>query len=316
MAFNVNGLSEYVKIHESEIALDIVSKAKTFEFLQSRGRVMYGLKTKEQIRLMSNEISLQDGSGCGWNPLGDTTLTAKTIEVYPIKDQSEVCFKSLYNTVFNAGLSLGQDPETETNDEVYKKVVSNKTDILAAANEKMLWQGDRGITASYGDGYQNINKVDGYLKKITTGGTSSYLYLGATASGATVVEQLQNIFKQIPVDISSHPSFVMGIGNDVANLYRIELSNKDKRAVDVNGFEVLFGTDARLETFPGLNGTKKVVYGNFDELVVATDGQGQEWDEAKISYSEETEKHKLGFRYALGTEIVYKKNIGVIELVY
>jgi|GEM_PF-2260619 len=314
MAFNVSGLSEYVKVNDREIALEIVSKAKTFDFLVNRGQVIFGLKTKEQIRLMSNSAYFQAGEDCGFNALGDTTLTGKTIEGKPIKDQSEVCFKTLYNTIFNAGIALGQDPESEVNDEVYRKAISNKTDVITAKVEKLMWQGNTGLTASYGPDYTNMNKIDGFLKKIATAGTSSIVLTGVT--GSNVVEQLLSTYNAIPIDIASHPNFVMWIGEDTKRLYRSQLSFLPNKVVnDVQGYEKLFATDALLLSTPGLNGMKKVVFGLSDDFVALTD-QGNEWTEAKIWYSEDTEKHKMSFRFMIGVEIVHLNQVGAQNISY
>lgn len=312
MAFDVSGLSEYVKVNDRKIGLKVVAGATTFDYLISKGQVIFSAKTKEQSGFMNQDPVFQDGNSCGWNPLGSTSLTAKTLEAKPIKVQSQFCAKDLYNTIFNVGISKGQYPDKEIHDEIWKTVIDNQTEIVNSRVEQLMWQGDTSATASTPN-YQYLNKADGYLKKITQAGTSSIQLVGVT--GSNVVEQLLSVYNAIPVEIAMHKDFVMFIGKDAHRLYRTQLSFlPNKVDNDTKGFEKLFATDATLIPTEGLNYKKYVVFGLITDFAAITDDGTTDVNGAEFKYDEGSQLYRLEFRFSIGVDALQVSQVGMYKL--
>ena len=69
MAFNVNGLSTYVKENEKALIKDIVLGLKYEGSTIDKLAKQLGVKSKERLHPMSIDPILQDGSNCGFTTL-------------------------------------------------------------------------------------------------------------------------------------------------------------------------------------------------------------------------------------------------------
>jgi hypothetical protein len=86
MALNLTGLPDYVNQNSKELITDAVLGAQTVKILQAAGAVQFGIKGEQAVNVLSTSVNLQDGSDCGRNPIGDTTIGQAIIKVKPLKD--------------------------------------------------------------------------------------------------------------------------------------------------------------------------------------------------------------------------------------
>lgn len=310
MAFDISGLQEYVARSSREIAMKTIAGAETAKMLIDAGAVQVGVKGSADILRMSNDVTIQSASTCGRTPLGNTVLSTKKITVAPLKEEQDICPKSLYSTQFAYVLSKGQNPQSETfNSEFADKLMNDRAALIASKNEVMLWKGDTGLTA--GTDYLNKNKIDGIVKQITTGGTSSYWFVTGV-TGSTTVEKLQSFYSKCSVDIRTKEDFRIFIGQDLYDSYLIDLAGKNIfKPVDD---KTLFGTTAKIQVVSGLNGTNEIVGGRVSGLHLGIDGEGDS-DFTELVYSVETKKWYQDFHYALGVSVIFPSEWAYFKLV-
>ncbi|MFL5810203.1 MAG: hypothetical protein ACJ749_11825 [Flavisolibacter sp.] len=300
MSFDVTALSTYVQNNSKPIATKAVAGSKTAKLLIDNKQVQVGVKGSANILKMDADVTFQDGSTCGRSALGATTLSDKQITVKPIKDVQDFCPKSLYNTYFATMIAQGQNPENESMDAAFAaSIMEYRAAKVANAVEVILWQGD---TASSN---ANLNKFNGLLKQISTASDK----IALTETGADIIAKLQNIYTQMPVAVRKAQDFRIFIGEDMYDSYLIALAGKNifKPTDDVT----LFGTAAKLEVVPGLNGTNKIVAGKISDLQLGLDGT-DDADRAVLKYSMETEKWYMDFHFAVGVAAVYTSQIGYV----
>ncbi|MES2265591.1 MAG: hypothetical protein V4520_02445 [Bacteroidota bacterium] len=297
MAFNISTLPNYVDQTSKTLLVDTVFGSQTADVLKgAESSVTLGVKGTVALQLMSTDIALQTNTGCGRNPVGDTTFAQAYISVVPLKDEQNFCPKPLENKWTVQYLTKGQ---TYTEALFANEIMAARAAKIAEANEQLMWKGDT-VAQS---GNTALNKFDGFIKQLATGSISL-----SGATGATVVEKLQNAFIGMPTKVTAQSDVVMFIGTDVFNEYNVALANKNifKSTDD----KILFGTTIKLVPVDGLNGTRKVYVGRLRSFQMATDLMGEE-DKATMNYSIETQNIYMDFHWALGVKAIYVSEVGV-----
>lgn len=289
MALNLTGLPEYVNQNSLEFVKEAVLGSQTIQLLKKSGSIQYGVKGKQAIQLLSVEVHLQDGSICGRNPIGNTTISQSIIEVVPIKDHQNICPKEYNNHWMNQYMDKGQ---AYTSLLFADDIMNAKAAKIAETNEIAIWQGDTSATGS-----TNYNRFDGFVKQIKGSPLSGTTNVSSSATGSTIVEKLQGLFISAPKTTSTSSDARVWIGTDKYQEYVLALSNKNiyKPTDD----KTLFGTTIKLEPVDGLIGTGFALVAKPQHLVFGTDMLGEE-DKAELVYSIETQNLYLDYQYAMG----------------
>jgi hypothetical protein len=298
MAFDVSALSAYVQNNSREIAMKAIANSQTAKLLLANKAVQAGVKGKAAILAMDQDVVLQSGANCGRTPSGTITLSNKTIEAIPLASYVDICPKSLWNNYFNQFLAEGQSPKEEFSPEFAGKIMDERASLIAFENEKLIWRGNTSLTGS-----TNLAKMDGFVKQIT--GTT------ISATGSTIVEKLQTVWKNTPAEQREKEDWRIFISEDNYADYLIALANKNiyKPTDD----KVVFGTTAKFEVVAGLNGVGKVYATRITNLRMAVDGT-DDADKASFEFSNETKKYYVDFAYALGVAVVIDSEVGVASI--
>lgn len=296
MGFDKTGLSTYVANNSKEIALKAVTKAKTASLFIANGAVQFGVKGSEKMLAMDADVVLQDGSSCSRTASGSIKLSDKDLVVKPIKDVQDLCTKDLYNTYFAFNLTEGQAPQEEFTAEFANHIMDLRAVKIAGENEKLLWQGDTALT-----GTTNMKRIDGIIKQVGTG-------YSITATGTTIINKLQSAVLTSNINVRSAEDFRVFVGEDVFAEYLVALANANiyKPTDDMT----IFGTTAKMEVVPGLNGIRKIYAARIKNFRLGLDGQGDS-ESAEMRYSIETTKWYQDFAYALGVGVYDTTEVGV-----
>ena len=143
MAINVNSLNAYV----DEKRLPLISKtllgAKTAGLLT----LVADVKQKTALNLLNTDIVFGDGSTCGWNDAGTSTLSQRFIDPKFLKINQSFCYKALLNKWTSYDVSLAAGKEKLPFEESF---INSVVDGVNVAIEKMIWQGKK--TESNQDG--------------------------------------------------------------------------------------------------------------------------------------------------------------------
>lgn len=159
MAFNLTALADYTKTNADRILTGLVSDSPTAELIAREGTLQTGIKTAEEINILTTDAVLQDGTGCGFNPLGTTDISNRKITVGAIKVNEAFCLNDLEKKSTQLMMQKGSMPE-EMPGPIEEAYVEQKISKIEEKMEKAIWQGD---TTS---GNSDLNKFDGFIKII------------------------------------------------------------------------------------------------------------------------------------------------------
>lgn len=298
MAFDISSLSAYAENNGKQIATAAVGGAATVKMLIENKSAQFGVKGSDYIRKMSNTVNLVSAGSCGArNALGTTTLSAKKITVVPIKDENNLCEKTLWNTLYADCAAKGNAPDAGFTPEFAQTIMDDRAKIFSNYVETLVWNGDSAATGS-----TYLALIDGIIKQVGSG-------LAITATGSTLVEKMQTVFLSMPVAERTQDDFRIFIGEDKYAEYLVAVANKNLfNAADPNA---VYGTTAKFQVVPGLNSVGKVYATRISNLQAGFDG---EEDKATFLYSVETSQFYQDIHSSIGVAVIDTTKVGVATI--
>lgn len=295
MAINVSALGTYVDEQRLPLLRNAVIGARSaYHF-----NLQTGIKGATALNLLGTNVEFGDGSACGWNEAGTSTLSQRILTPGAIKINMSFCDKQLLKTWANYEVRVAAGQKTLPFEEDFMKGVGED---VAAKLEKAIWQGD---TASSD---KNLNKFDGVIK-VLSGATlaSSITY----ASGDTKSKIVNEVYAAIPSAAYSKGEVVMYVGEDFYRAYVQELIANGNLVItntlnDVAMPESILipATNVRIIGVGGLNGTDKVYASYRDNFVYGVDLTGDE-EKYDFWYSQDNREHRLAIEFVAGTQVAY-----------
>jgi hypothetical protein len=258
-----------------------------------------GVKGATALNLLGTNVEFGDGSACGWNEAGTSTLSQRILTPGAIKINMSFCDKQLLKTWANYEVRVAAGQKTLPFEEDFMKGVGED---VAAKLEKAIWQGD---TASSD---KNLNKFDGVIK-VLSGATlaSSITY----ASGDTKSQIVNEVYAAIPSAAYSKGEVVMYVGEDFYRAYVQELVANGNLVITAGLNDVAMpesilipATNVRIIGVGGLNGTDKVYASYKDNFVYGVDLTGDE-EKYDFWYSQDNREHRLAIEFVAGTQVAY-----------
>ena len=294
MSYDVTALPNYAKKNMTDLIKKAVLGAKTVTFFP----IQAGIKKTENVLAMDTDVVFQ-ANACGRNANGSTVFTERSITVGAVKIEEDLCTIDLVDKSVAYVTKAGSYSDDVPFEQQYAEL---KSEMIAAANEKALWQGD---TTS---GDANLNKYDGFIKNIDAesgvinGNTSNETSI--TASNAKLIAD--NIYKAFPMALKGREK-IIACGYDFLddyiqniqdlNLYNYSLDNDESGNVKLVG---KMGTT--LVAFHGLDGTNRLFGGQKENFVVGTDLAG-EFEQYKMMYNEFEDITMFTCKFKLGTAV-------------
>lgn len=110
MAFNVEGLSQYVSENKDIILKDIVFGNAYGDTIPLMAKQL-GVKTSEKIHPTTIDATLQDVNGCGFEAQGGLTFSERTIETHQKKVNLEFCLEDLKGKFAEYTLRIGANQD-------------------------------------------------------------------------------------------------------------------------------------------------------------------------------------------------------------
>lgn len=271
--FLVSSLPAYVQENRDLIIANfaLTGDSRRYFALQT------GVKGSMHLNYLDANITLQDGSVCGFEPLDELTLSASTLTVAPIKVQGEICPQTLLGKWGEYLVRLNaREIKRELPFEGY--IVEAITAEIKKKIEHLIWQGVTGD----GDPIDGIVELSNTLVPKDNTITIDCCAEGCTPEDAfpNLLGVLQNAFiliddvtasKGIDFFLPSvkYRAFVMQLAQ--ANLYHYSGAN-DEYPDTV----ILPGSNARVINTPGLDGMN-VIYATFRRnFVYGTDMEGDD----------------------------------------
>jgi len=226
----------------------------------TRGRIglQTGIKKDAYLNYLSLAPTFQDGSGCGFNPLDEITLSQKEIETAAIKVDGQICPETLLGKYAEYLVRINAK-ENELPFEQY--IIDTLIGQIKKGIETLIWQGDTG----------NSDPIDGFLEQFSNDGNVVPVTLTGVTDAYTAVKAAYFAMTEEALErggvIFVDPAIFRALLNDlvVLNYFHYDFGNANLEEL------VLPGTDVRVIKTFGLANTKAIVATFADNLVYGCD---------------------------------------------
>lgn len=319
MAIAVSSLNNYTKDNLDKLIAKSLFGQKFQDHIKSRGgNIQSGIKTAERIHLLDTDVYLDSDSGCGFTASGDSTITARTITVGATKVQKSFCPKTLRAKVTQLKLKAGSLAENGDDSLINEMFAENIADYVSQITEKALFQGD------LASGDPNLNKWDGLLTIATTGTTvaaNNTTYFGTAATSFTtsnIRTAVMAVIKAFPIGVKDKTDRVVAIGTDLFEMYvqsYVDANLFHFKPEDIEAGELTIpGSAVKLVSYPGLNGTNKIIGFRWSNIYLGTDLENEEEKYEFWIDGSDNETVKMRMAFKLGIQVAYPGEIVRFDL--
>lgn len=281
-------LSVYVDENKLDLIRKSVLGAKTINYLNIQTDVV----GKTKINLLDTTVQFGDGSACGWNEAGTSTITQREINPAPIKVNMSFCDKAMQKYFMNHQITVAAGRSTLPFEEDF---IAGVIEGVGKKLEDAIWNG---VT---------INQVayDGFVQIVTKQATT----------GSTVYDSVKNLYNGIPS--ASLMDTVIFIGIDGFRSLAGELTAKNLYHYDPKvdeAFEmVLPGTTTRVVGVPGLDGSNKAYAINTKHAFYGTDMQNDN-ETFDFWYSKDNQEFRLAINFVEGVQVAFPDENSYVTL--
>ena len=279
MALNLEGLTAYVDERKLPLIGEAVLKSKTISMVN----VQTGVKYKAAINSVFVDPTLQDGSVCGFTDSGTNELTQRIITAPAIKVNMTFCHKDFLKYWTNYETRIAATEEKMPFEEFF---INKVIESVKAKNEVRIWQdAENGLIAALADGA-----------------------VEATAD-ASAFTAIKNVYMAIPEEVLDKAAIF--VGADTYRKFIQEMVEKNLYHYSADGVdqEIYFpGTNNKVVAVNGLNGTKKIVAADPENLFVGVD-MVDDAEKFDFWYSKDNDEFRLNIQYNLGAQIAFPDQV-------
>lgn len=286
----VTSLPAYVEEKKIGLIRNAVIGAKSASLFN----LQTGIKGATAINLLNTNVVFGDGSDCGWDDAGTSTLSQRILTPGYPKVNMSFCDKVLLKTYANYLVKIAAGQKTMPFEEDF---IAGVIENVKAKLETMIWTG----SVSGGDAFDGIETV------IT--GTS---FVPVTyQSGASVTSIVNATYAAIPSAAFNKGQVVMFMGSDMYRTYIQELIANGNLVITTGLNDVAMpdsilipGTNVRVYGVAGLDGTGDVYASYQDNFIYGTDLQGDE-EKFDFWYSQDNREFRLAIEMAIGVQVAF-----------
>jgi len=310
MAFNVTGLTDYIRENEKDIISSSIFSAKSISMV----KVQVGIKSSEDIEIMDSSADFQVDNGCAYTTSGTTTFSRRNLAVSKIMIAETLCPEDLEAKFLQR---LVQPGSTHDQLPLEKEITDRKIALIAKQLEVAVWQGDTNA------GNTNRKQFDGWIKIIDAAGTATSATAQVSISSSTVRGIFEDIYSKIPSAILGADDLVVFCGYDtfrtlMTKLTADNLYNYTTDSAAAN-FEMMYpGTNMKIVGVPGLNADNdagaaatyknRIVAARTSNLYFGTDLLN-EYEKYDVWFSQDDQNIKTLFRFKAGCQIAFPSEI-------
>ena len=305
----VNNLPQYVEEHRLPILRNaVIGNRSAKEF-----NLQTGVKGATALNLLVTDVTFGDGSACGWNEAGTSTLSQRILTPGAIKVNMSFCDKTLLKTWANYDVRVAAGQKTLPFEEDF---INGVVDSVKAKLEKAMWMGD----ASTRNTNPDTNKFDGIVK-IMSNETAAGTY--TIQANDTVTAIVNGVYALIPSAAYEKGEVVMYMGYDNYRKWIQELIANGNLVLNAGNGAVLDGvamptsmlipgTNVRVIPVAGLDGSAnyKVFASYRDNFVFGTDMTGDE-EKAEMWYSKDNREFRLAIEFTAGVQVAFPNMVAV-----
>ena len=300
---DVSKLKSYTEEHRLPLLRNAVIGSKTAKLFN----LQTGVRGATALNLLDTTIQFGDGSACGWNEAGKTSLSQRVITPGYPKVNMSLCDKQLLKYWTNYEVRVGAGQKTLPFEEDFMNGI---VEGVAAALEKAIWQGDTG------SGDTNLNKFDGIVKiasNATVAATTAY-------NASSISTTLNAMYNALPSAAFSKGEVVAYISEADYRKYIQELIANGNLVI-TNGVNdvampesvLIPGTNVRVYGVAGLDGVQKAYMSYKDNFVFGTDLEGDE-EKFDLWYSQDNREFRVAIEFVAGTQVAFPDMLVVAQV--
>lgn len=281
MALNFTNLTAYVDERKLPLIGEAVLKGKTISMVN----VQTGVKYKAAINSVFVDPTLQDGSVCGFTDSGTNELSQRIITAPAIKVNMSFCHKDFLKYWTNYETRIAATEEKMPFEEFF---INKVIESVKAKNEERIWQ----------------DSTNGLIAFLTDGAAE-------VTTDASAFTAIKNVYMEIPEEVLDKA--VIFVGADTYRKFIQEMVEKNLYHYSADGVdqEIYFpGTNNKVVAVNGLNGTKKIVAADPENLFVGVD-MVDDAEKFDFWYSKDNDEFRLNIQYNLGAQIAFPHQVVV-----
>lgn len=291
-SYNVNALPNYVDQNRPDLIAKAVIGAKSATLFT----LLTGVKGPTALNLIGSEVVFGDGSTCGWNEAGTTTLSQAVLTPRALKVNMSICDKNLLSKWANYLVRV-QANKTDRDLPFEQEFMDSVLKDVKAQIEKMIYQGDStSATAVEFDGLLKILGAGSPIAVTGTGTAYNFVKQMAAAMPASILDRDDLV---ILVSMPMYNEFIQDLVS--ANLYHYNPSNGENEYM-------LPGTSIRVIGVNGLNGTTNAIAGSLSNMFYGINME--DGDEIfDLWYSKDNREFRLAIEFVAGVQVAFDNEI-------
>ena len=298
-SYNVSALPDYVDQMRPELIAKSVIGAKSAGLFN----LQTGIKGPTALNLISSDIVFGDGSTCGFDDEGATSLSQAVLTPRALKINMSICDKTLLNKWANYLVKVQAnklDSDLPFEEYFINDVIKN----VKAGIETMIYQGDSTNASAV--------EFDGLLTILTAAGSQAIT--SSSAQGTSAYNFIKAVVAKMPASILDKDDLVVLVSMPVymeyiqdlvtANLYHYNPGNGENEYM-------LPGTNIRVIGVNGLNNTATYDYaiaGSLSNMFYGTNLE--DGDEIfDLWYSKDNREFRLAIEFVAGVQVAFEDEI-------
>lgn len=298
--YDLSSLTQYTEEQVLPLVTRSVYAARTAQLV----RVQTGIKYKEVINIMDNQLVIQTGSTCGFNPTGDTIFSQREIEVASLKVDQSWCVQELESYWMSTQLT----PGSLYNGIPFEQAFSEfQADLIGERNETFLWQASTGAGDPYNGFIAIIDGAGSAINGNTSGETS--------ITAANVITIFDNMIAALPAALDTKEDLAFFCGWDVFkkliqalrtanNFFYDGVSENPYKTGDLT----YPGYGITVHAVHGLDNQNRIFLARKGNLVIGTDLENDA-DNFLFWMRDDKETFAFKVRWKLGTQVAFPDEI-------
>lgn len=297
--YNVNALPNYVEQHREELIAEAVISAKSADLFT----LQTGIKGPTALNLIDTDVVFGDGSTCGWNDAGETSLSQRILTPRALKVNMSICDKNLLSKWANYLVRVAAN-KTDADMPFEQEFVDGVLKQVKAGIEKMIYQGDSTATGT--------TEFDGLLKILAASGESTITT--SAASSVSAYAFLKQVAAKMPAAVLEKDDKVILVSAPMYNAFMQDLVTANLyhyNPGDGANEYLLPGTDIKVIAVNGLNDTASYDYaiaGSLSNIFYGVDLQGGE-EVFDLWYSKDNREFRFAIEFIAGVQVAYPQEI-------
>jgi hypothetical protein len=301
--YDLGGLQTYVDQLNSDIISEAVLTPVTMEYVN----VIPGIKGTQNVNLLSETLSVQTGTTCGWNDAGDVTFTVAPVTVQALKVNQSLCLQELNTLYLGQFLNAGSYNE---NAPFEQAIIDLQTKQIKRFNENLVWGAVSGTNTF--SGFKEIFANTAGVVALT-GQTALCSVTGSSAveKANAVLAQVDNLINSMSADIYDRDDIIIFMSQTQFKCYLTAVRNVNNFYIDSSEnklgsvYSIMHPqTNYRVVGVPGLNGSNLIVLGPQQYFLVGVDLASDE-DSFRAWWSQDFQEVRIMAAWKLGTAIAF-----------